>query len=401
MTGEQLRHPPRCRECGVAAAVAAVCLALGLVRTSRLTPEHPGFTEPADHHKYIHMAEHGPRGFYVAPFCHRIGVPMLARWLPVPARAGFLLIAGAGVAATAMVVYLLCRSFGFAPNLALLDLVLFFSMGWATRYPIHDFWLPDAAALFLTTLAIWCCRARRPLLLTMALACGVLVKESVLVAAPLALTLGDHASPFSKRVAWFFAAALPAIAILVALRFAIPARNDDPAYVRTLSPTLAQIDQPGERYDDWSRFEQIARRRLGVTLSDLHAYSVGTFGMLPLLLPLFDLRRNLRLLVRFLPFVLPVYLQLLLATDTQRLLILAFPVIILMSLGGVERLTRVRGVRPEVPALLVVALLGLNLLDPQRIAAPVRLQAAFIAVAAVAAWLTRREADPALPRASP
>jgi len=66
----------------------------------------------------------------------------------------------------------------------------------------------------------------------------------------------------------------------------------------------------------------------------LYAWTVGTFGFVPTLAPLLAIRRNLVPFFRFLPFLLLVYSQPLFAGDTSRLLVLAFPAVIVLALNG-------------------------------------------------------------------
>ena len=82
--------------------VVVLALTGGLwCRTSLLTADHPWFSEPWDHHKYIYMATHGLFELRVAPFCWRIGLPTLVKALPLPVEAAFMLVAFSSVAGAA------------------------------------------------------------------------------------------------------------------------------------------------------------------------------------------------------------------------------------------------------------------------------------------------------------
>jgi len=67
--------------------------------------------------------------------------------------------------------------------------------------------------------------------------------------------------------------------------------------------------------------------------------AIGAFGICASALPLFAIRRNLGLLVRCAPFLLLVYSQLAFAADTARLVMIAFPAIIMMALTGAEHIS--------------------------------------------------------------
>ena len=87
----------------------------------------------------------------------------------------------------------------------------------------------------------------------------------------------------------------------------------------------------------WGR-ENIAHRLSGMTGDQLHAMTIGAFGIVAFILPLFAVRRNVGLLVRFAPFLLFVYSQLLFAADTARLVMIAFPAVLMMALTGAEQI---------------------------------------------------------------
>lgn len=80
-----------------------------LIRGNLLTPGHPDFSEPWDHHKYIHMATESPVGFHIAPFCRRIFVPALAKLLPFGLQCNFFLIAFVSICLTGVTVYYLAK----------------------------------------------------------------------------------------------------------------------------------------------------------------------------------------------------------------------------------------------------------------------------------------------------
>lgn len=372
--------------------IVLLCLGLtgGLfLRTRQLGPGQAEFAQPADHHKYIHMAEHDPFGFHIAPFCRRVGVPLLAKLIPARTHASFALLAFLAVSGTGIGLYALALSFGFRRAVAAVGVLAFFSLGWAAKFPLHNVYLPDAMVLLLVTLCILCCQTRRWLLLAGLLALGVTIKESVLLVAPMVLVLPSnrHRGALLHRIA----AVLPALAVLAALHIGIPAWNDDPAYSRTLPSELRQVDTNAPGYGLLRQIRRIGPLRWADrSLSAVHAYSVGTFGALSLILPWFDARRNVRRLLCFLPFLALVYAQLFFATDTQRLLVVASPVVLVLALHGVDRLDRACGVRPSVMILIPSALFALNLLDPDRIAVPTRVEACVLGAGALVALATRQ-----------
>jgi hypothetical protein len=379
----------------VAGGVAAAIVVLLCLRVVPMTREQPGFAEAGDHHKYVYMAEEGPWAFHVAPFCWRIGVPLVARVLPFGIQTNFMLITFASLWGAGVGMYWLGQVFGKSWAAGMFGMLAFFGVGWATKYAVFDFWLPDPAAVAIVTLAACCVLTRRAAAFATLLALGVLVKESVIFVAPLWWTLpqtGD--GPYGQRLVRGVFAVLPAAVILVGLRMAIPAKNHDAEYVRSLSPRLTEVDEGRTSYAYSEQLQRISWQRVKDVsvrfLETVHSYSVGSLGVLPLALPFFAMRRNARLLLRLLPFLVLVYAQLLLATDTQRLLVLALPAVLLMTLNGWEALVQRCGTGAAVWLPLPALLIGLNLWKADRIAGPSWVEACVLAAYAGAVWAAGR-----------
>ena len=360
---------------------SAAVVALLFFFTPAMTADHPDFAHPADHHKYIHMAEGSSFGFHIAPYCRRVGVPLLVEALPFSAPIAFRLIAVACLWGTGLAVYYLLKAGGHSSPLALAGMLLYAAMGWPTRYLLYDFWLPDAAAFLLVVLAIWCLFTRHDAWFAVILLLGVALKESVIFAAPLYLTLREPVGPRWRFGLRWLGLIAPAVLVLLALRWAIPAWNDDPAYVQSLPVELRSVDAEKVHYDYWARLREIGAWRLdNLSPEMLLAYTAGTFGVPAVVMPLLALRRNVRLLLRFVPFLVLVYAQLFFATDTQRLLILGFPGLLLLALNGFAHV--MRAWRTSVTDVIILALiiLGLSLASPTRFTASSTAQAGLLAV---------------------
>lgn len=139
--------------------------------------------------------------------------------------------------------------------------------------------------------------------------------------------LSRYGSP-SMRKRWRRGALLiaPAVFVTAALRLAIPHSNDY-SLAEALTTTLQLRAQRG----DWN----------------LYRFTLGTFGPL-LIVPLLAPRANWRIVRPLLPFVALVYAQTLVATDTERLLIVACPLLILLVLNTFRvRFSRVFGRDPR------------------------------------------------------
>jgi hypothetical protein len=233
----------------------------------------------------------------------------------------------------------------------LMAIPMFLSLAWGPRFALFDFWRPDAAAFLIVTLAVRAALARRAGWLAAALAVGVLVKESVLFAGPLYYTLNAGRPVEARLLARCAAAMAPAVAVLAAVRLTIPALNADAGYMATV-PFAAWTDAS---YGYWTLLGTVGRwRLLRLSAADVWTYTVGTFGVAPVLLACLAPRDNAVRLVRFLPFLALVYAQILFAMNIQRLLVLAFPAVIPLALDGLRTLAR--HWRLPVAALLPVPL---------------------------------------------
>ncbi len=328
------------------AAAALLLVGLLLLRTDVMTEDHPTFKKRWDHHTYIQMAVNRPFDFYWAPYCWRIAVPLLAKALPFELQSNFLILSVLGVWVTGVATYYLARALGFTRALALVGMLLFFSLGWATKFVLFNFWLPDAVSFGLTVVLMWLILARKDLLFVLLLALGVTVKESVLFVAPLYYTLNARRVFDPRLLGRSLLLTLPAVLVLVALRIGIPTTTEYSYMER-----LRRIG--GERIEDLS-------------WKALRLYTSNTFGVLLLLLPFLDPKRNLLVLIRFLPFLLLVYSQILLATNTERLLVLGFPALIIMALNGLAVLSDRLRLSPIYLSTLPIAMLALNISTTRR-----------------------------------
>lgn len=328
-------------ELTLVAGVALAAAGLLALRTSLLSYGNPVFAEPGwDHHAYIAMARDNPFDFHLAPFGWRVGLPLLAKALPFGLQTNFFLIAFAAVVATAVVLYHALKAAGFNRTLALIGLGFLFTLGWAAKFPLQDFWLPDGLVFLAVTGALLCILQKRAVAFAIILVLGVTVKEAVIFVVPLYYTL-QAKRPFDARLAIRTAAvALPAVAVLVALRLAIPARNDDLEYVATLTPQLQTFRDFIPSYDYYVLLRDIGyhQRLQDYSLETWLLYTSGTWSVPVLALAVIGAIRRPLLALRLSPFLVLVYAQILFALNIERLLVLGFPVMIWLALEGVRHL---------------------------------------------------------------
>jgi len=386
----------RRREFLLVTAAALVVVTALASRTVPLTERASEFSQPWDHHKYLWMATHDPFGFHVAPFCWRVATPLIVKALPFAATTAFALATFVALWFTGVAVYFLARKSAFSRATALSGMLLFFFFGWAVRANLYNIYKPDPLAFLAMTVAMILIVDRRDLWLAALLAVGVMAKESVLFVVPLYYTLHAKKPVDGRLAARTLLVALPAVAVLVALRALIPMRNDDAAYLERLPEVLQVVQLGTSRYELGWLWREIGLARLRESFTaSLYDGTIGTWGVVALTLPLFALRRTLPLFARFLPFLALVYAQTLFATNVGRLVIAGFPAVVLMSLHGADAIAGRLRVSAAWFAGLFAALIALSLVRRSMIVLPPRYEAlAFLlfltALFSYVAWRGRR-----------
>ena len=337
----------RCKEAILVSIVAFIGLAALLANADRWTYSDPHFAMILDHHKYIYMARNNPFDFHIAPFCWRVLNPLLAKTLPFEIATAFAVVTFAALWLTAVVLYFMSRRMGFSSILALIGLLFFLTLGWATRFNLNDFWLSDPLGFLFSTAALWSIVARKDIPFAVLLAIGVMAKESVIFLAPLYYTLNTRKLIDPKLLYRSLVVVSPAIIILILLRVAITPLNGNAQYLATLGQNLQDANPYPYNVAllfqsmGWPRIQQLSIERI-------YTYTIGTFGVSMSFLALLSVKDNLLFLVRVLPFVLLTYSSLLFATDTSRLIVGAFPAIIPMALYGIGTIIDFTGIDERV-----------------------------------------------------
>jgi hypothetical protein len=344
----------------------------------------PMFELPWDRHKYIEIAVNGPLNFHIAPYCWRFGKPLLASILPFGLEMSFLSISFLSVLLAGILSWLIARDCGFSRPLALTGVLFFFSLQWAPKFFLFEFWLPDSTIFALIILSVWLLLRGNLITFVVVATLGVTVKESMLFVLPLAYTFRAREMLDWRAARQAVALALLPISMLIAIRLAIPAWNDDPQYVATLPERLWLVSDGSPRYDLVDALQRELRNRVErFDLEQARLYLTGTFGIAMTLLPLFAWRRNPMWLVRFSPFLVLVASQMLFGHDIERYLILAFPAALIMALNGLAALSeRLR--MPEISwTVIPLTLTALELVMTEEFFLPFRFQLAALAVSIV------------------
>lgn len=376
-------------------AVAAASLPLLVVlslRTALLTYSNPAFKLPTDQHKYILMASSNPFQFHIAPYCWRVLVPLIAKVLPFSLEWNFFLITFISIWMTGVLIYFLAKECGLPSIYGLLGVLLFFSLGFTTKQLLYQFWDSDPLSLLAMTLAIWTILTRKDVLFILVLALGVASREDVLVVAPLYYSLNARRFVDVQLLLKSVLLAIPAVAVFFGLRQLIPSLNHNAAYLRSL-PVQDRVVWTGHRHQHTSfDYLQIILTGLRHPLKAITrflphvAYSLRSALIL---LPFLVFFRRFDLLLRFSPFIVLIYAQLLFI-DTNRYLIGVFPVFVLLSLFGMKRFVDWLAVDPSYLVGLPLLFIALNLVWMNRIDAPTAVQlAVLIPYLAVLIWIAR------------
>ena len=320
----------------VAGAIAVGYLLLLGAVVDPLLPGHANWDKPWDHQKYLAMAEQ-PLDLRIAPFSWRLIGPLIAGILPFSISTSFRVIAFLALWLTAVAMFVLLRRLGHRDVLAAVGMLLFLSLWWVTGYPLYNFWLPDVLVYLSVLVLAIAVVDRRPVLFAVVLVVCVLAKEQVLIAAPLWYGLSTRRLLDGRRLGEMVMVALPAFVLLVAVRIVLPAGNTDSAYIAQLGLTLNVYDHlPPDPQVLFQKFGTLRLPTYGVLAQE---WTLNAFGVLPLL-GLATMRRSAVTVARWAPFLALVYAQPLLASNTTRLIALAFPVTVIVAVDGLAAIQR-------------------------------------------------------------
>ena len=299
-----------------------------MLTTSSLVTSHPDFANPWDHHWYIEMAKNPMVVFkqtIIAPFCYRILMPILSWLMPFDLTLNFQILTMLFLFFTGLILYIILKEF-YSKILSLTGLTLFYSSHWTARFLIFDFWLTDSIAFLFILLCFFAIVKSNIMLYGVSLFLGVLSKEVVLFTIPVLLISEymklNHKSIFNKRyVLRCLYGILPGIIIYISVRII--------------------IRHPNSEYFSIFPFELGELNRFLLTLTNptyYYIYTLSTWGIICSIFPFLN-RKSLLLkwLKQYGVFIVLIYCQLLIASDSERVLIAGFFPIILLTISGFKR----------------------------------------------------------------
>jgi hypothetical protein len=322
----------------LAVNVQSVSARLGFVHKAKQVKEY-------DHWRYIAMSrgsEGNPALSHEPPYCYRLAVPAVARGLErlgLSENAAFYAIALAVLFGFLLTLWKHLGDLGFSLELRAAGILMAGLMQGAVRWPLYQYWMTDATAVFLVTLAFYLAERDRRLAVGLVSVVAAFVRETYVLVYPY-LFLRDLRTgrglprSIGRTVA---IAALP-LAILVAIRMLV-------------APTVADsfvegiVDSMGFRW----------RMRYD---NQLYVLTIGSFGVLlpaallaPRRLPGLCRRHFDRAL-----FLVSVYASCSISNNTERPLAYALPVVVPAALLGLRAFLERTGL-PAAPVLGVAVLL--------------------------------------------
>lgn len=279
---------------------------------------------------YMEMARR-PFTVTAAPFCYRVLSPLIVWLLPLGVSPGFLILTFAGLAATAATLYVYLREF-YAHQRALFGVGLFLFSPCVT-WNLQNPYLVDPLSYFFIVLAFLLLRREKWLGLTLALAVGVLAKETVLFVLVFIAAVAIFKYRLRPLSRWAMIFICPCL-VYAAVRYA-------PLLWGAAPPAYSYLSEHN-LYIVWRKRDELAKIVISTFL-----YS---FGVCWLLLP-WALRRAERFIQLSAVFLIPVFLSVVIVTDWIRILAYAFPVVIAAVCAIRWR---------AVPAAIFVALYGVT-----------------------------------------
>jgi hypothetical protein len=306
----------------------------------------PERVKESDHLVYIAMTRayafgEASRAAETAPYCWRPLVPALAAGLTragLSVDAAYFALTNLALALFLATLFVWLRQLGFAGGLAALGVALAGLTPGAVRWYEYQYWMTDPLALFFVTLALLLLRAGAAKASSAISLLGVLARESVVLVFVFALVRDWRERGLRRATLRLIGIGAPAALALIALRLAI-----EPAAGGGLLETLRS---------------SLAFRWRHLFDNQIYFATVGTFGVvlpLALLFPGRLARASLSKPEEAL-YVSVTYASLLLAVNTDRLLVYALPIVLPWALRSLDALAAETGLRIALPAVLALGL---------------------------------------------
>ncbi len=303
--------------------------------TPMLAPPDPAFYVHNDHYHYINMAKDPIKALNrvaIAPFCYRILTPFLAWLLPFDLIINFQIIAYTSIFLCGIVLYQIFKDY-FSKTLSFTGVTLFYCLDWTAFYVLFNFWVTEALAFFFILLCFWAIKKSNFKVYSISLLLGVLTKEIVIITIPVLLISEISKLEEKKRLIELlfksYIAVAPAFIALILVRiFVVPIQSG---------------------YYNYSRLFQligIEKRISGFKLRDIYLYTIAPWGLMILIFSVYNKKLTLKKWLKLYGvFIILVYSQLFFATDTERLIMVAFFPMIFITVSGMRHLSEEKKIK--------------------------------------------------------
>lgn len=327
MTGPAVGTRPRAQLFhGALAAVSILLLNAAFVSSSLGLLHKPRKVLETDHYRYIAMAQ-GPGNedplARTAPFCWRVLTPFAVFILTkagLNIHVAFYLTTNLFLFAFLFTLYLYLKDLGHGTGVAIVGLALVGLLQGAVRWYEYQYWMTDPLALFLLVLAFYLVGRGELRLLALVSVLGVMARESYVLVFPYFLLRELRTADPRNAVPRTLAIAGVPLAVLWLLQALIVPVNPHGVLATAARAT--------------------AFRTRHLLDNQLYLVTIGSFGVLFPLALLFPRRLwdGCKRRYEEAAFVVLVYLSLALASNTERLLAYALPVVVPAALRGLEEL---------------------------------------------------------------
>ena len=249
-----------------------------------------------------------------APYLYRILTPLLVFLLPVDPIIGFIIINISGLYATSIIFFYFLKKLGFNFKSSLTG-VMFFLLNPITIFLIQAIYYVDILLLFFFLLAFYALLCKNDVLFMFSVSIGVLNKEAILIILILFFLHKKKDKKIFNTVILTLLISLPPIAVFFIIRFIIGFNSN----YFSLEMIFYVLSTHIQNFQSISLF--------------LHPFLIyQVFGIL-WLISLLNVKKIDNSLLKSSLFLLPfIFLQIIIATNYGRLLFLAFPIIIPISI---------------------------------------------------------------------
>lgn len=296
------------------------------------------------------MAENSPWHYHIAPYCHRLLVPLMVSIFPFSTETNFFGLTFFSLLITSILTYYLLKSLSFSTIESLSGILLFYSLSWVVKFLIWDFWLVDSMLFMFILIGLILLVKNKDIMFAVILAFSVMIKESALFLIPVYYSFNSTRLVDYKSILKTIVVCAPSVLVFLLIRYTIPTLNSYASYTELLPDNLTVIDP----YDIISvfSFENFSN----FDLKKLYTLTLGSFGVTGIL-SIIGGRANLNYLKKIYPLLILAYSQLFFAVNIQRLILISFPLMIILSVNTLK-IFRERNIKLS----LILFLISVNII---------------------------------------